>query len=618
MKLTIARRLWLGFGLLVAMTVVVGIVSYNSAVESRDNNDDLSRRIGQLVENAKVNTTLMRARMKMKDYLFSNAASDMEDFRTLADKTIHDFKELKETFHSQEHIALADETISKFSQYAQAAEGVQMAINERNELLQNKFNPATDRIIELLDEAEQNAASGNTSSAIQRIAHMQLNAMKARNAALVYTRAQSPETLKAAQDAINQTLAIGREMMDQFENTPFGRTLDSALAEAETLEPTFASIVTLVDRRNELVHGTMDKLGPQIVELSDKMTAGVEGACDESMTAVEANNNSTIRTTILLVSGVVVVGFIASFVIARGITRPINAMVDRLKDIAQGEGDLTQRVDETRGDELGELGKWFNAFVSRIHDLVASVAGSTDEVTAAATEIAASSEEMSSAVSEISSQASTAAATSQSAGKTAEEGGAVVRQTVQGIAEINDAAASSAACVQELFSRSEQIGEVIRVINDIADQTNLLALNAAIEAARAGEHGRGFAVVADEVRKLAERTTKATEEVSTSISAIQNKTSEAVELMNTGKAKAEEGAERANVAGDRLEVIVGSSKEVAALIEQIASATEEVGAGVSQSATASSDLSNKAESLRQLVGTFKIDRSKVSRGGRNA
>jgi methyl-accepting chemotaxis protein len=234
---------------------------------------------------------------------------------------------------------------------------------------------------------------------------------------------------------------------------------------------------------------------------------------------------------------------------------------------------------------------------------------------------------MSSSVIEVAKKSSQASEQATKAGQQATEGGSVVEQTVVGMQAINEAVSAGAVSVTELGKRGEQIGEIIKVINDIADQTNLLALNAAIEAARAGEHGRGFAVVADEVRKLAERTTKATEEVAGSIRAIQDETRTAVERMTTGTQQVEVGVEKANAAGITLKGIVASANDVASMIQSIAAASEqqssaseqisrslesissvtrEATAGASQAAQASTELSSKAEQLRSMVARFKL------------
>ncbi|MBX3317600.1 MAG: methyl-accepting chemotaxis protein [Phycisphaeraceae bacterium] len=348
---------------------------------------------------------------------------------------------------------------------------------------------------------------------------------------------------------------------------------------------------------------------------------------------------------------VVGAGIFFVWVLRRMFQRPVTALIERIKDIAQGEGDLTQRVEVKSEDEIGQLGRWFNTFVEKIHDVIYEVSSATRDVAGAATEIAASSEqmaggmkqqtqqvtqissaieEMSASVVEVARKSGEAAASASESGTIAEDGGRVVQQTIGDMESISEAVSAGASSVQELGKRGEQIGQIIEVINDIADQTNLLALNAAIEAARAGEHGRGFAVVADEVRKLADRTTKATEEIAQSITAIQSETTDAVSRMKTGTDQVTAGVARATEAGNSLQKIVSSAREVATMIQSIAAAAEQQSAagaevsrnveaitsvtrqtseGAAQASAAASQLSSKAEQLQALVGKFKLARN---------
>jgi len=213
------------------------------------------------------------------------------------------------------------------------------------------------------------------------------------------------------------------------------------------------------------------------------------------------------------------------------------------------------------------------------------------------------------------------------AGEKAIEGGKVVSETIEGMTRIEGVVQRSAHTVQQLGKSSEQIGEIAQVIDDIADQTNLLALNAAIEAARAGEQGRGFAVVADEVRKLAERTTKATKEIAAMIKQIQQDTSEAVNSMELGTSEVTSGKEMANKAGIALQEIVEESQRVVDIVNQVAAASEEQSssaevisknveaistvtqesAGATQQiAHAAEDLNRLTLNLETLIGQFKI------------
>lgn len=347
---------------------------------------------------------------------------------------------------------------------------------------------------------------------------------------------------------------------------------------------------------------------------------------------------------------------VAGLIIGRAITRPILAINKAMQAVAEGEGDLTKRLAFNTNDELGELSRWFDRFMKRLHDTMVKVAESSVNVNdsaqriAAAAEEAASStrsqtnhsdfitraiEEMSTATADIARKSSEAAALATQATQRAGQGGEVVRNTVQGIQSISMLVKDSSQVIGQLSERSEEIGKIAEVINDIADQTNLLALNAAIEAARAGEHGRGFAVVADEVRKLADRTAKATSEIAASIKTIQTETSTVVERFSSTSAKMDEAVGLASQSGQVLEQICQGTGQVAGMIESIAAATEEQSAsagsvrdGVSQMAVTTSetaqgadDASRAASALHEqsrvlttLVGGFKLDMPPVNHG----
>lgn len=303
---------------------------------------------------------------------------------------------------------------------------------------------------------------------------------------------------------------------------------------------------------------------------------------------------------ITLACGGVVVGLLVWYVI-RSILRRTNDIRSALASIERG--DLTNEVTSSHADELGQIASSVEQTRKNLASLLRAIQQSSDEVRSAASkmdevsgtlnvelkrqetesaQVAAAVEEMSASIQEVSQGGVSAAKAASDSRDAAQKGSGVVGQTVEEIQGIAQGVRQSADAVSTLGKTSEQIGEIIKVINDIADQTNLLALNAAIEAARAGEHGRGFAVVADEVRKLAERTTKATEEVAGSIREIQSQTTQAVSLMNSGSERVAKGVELAGQAGSALEVINQGSSSVAGMVQSIAAATEEQSAAAVQ------------------------------------
>ena len=319
-----------------------------------------------------------------------------------------------------------------------------------------------------------------------------------------------------------------------------------------------------------------------------------------------------------------------------------------IQDIAQGEGDLTKRLQVDTKDEIAELADWFNQFIEKLHDIISQVNVTTEQVASAATELSSTAEQISTGAEQTSAQADTVASATEELSATAQQiaqnctdaveaadvatgsttdGQGVVEQTVDGMNQIAARVDESAQTIQSLSASAEKIGDVISVIDDIADQTNLLALNAAIEAARAGEQGRGFAVVADEVRKLAESTAQSTQEITVMIKTIQDETKEAVVSMEQGVAEVEAGTKFASQAGDALETIAGqivavtdmvrqvataaeqqtaTTGEISQNIQQVADVTQQSASGAQQSVQSAIELSELSNQLRRLVGQFKL------------
>ena len=273
---------------------------------------------------------------------------------------------------------------------------------------------------------------------------------------------------------------------------------------------------------------------------------------------------------------------------------PLERLARRMRDIAEGDGDLTARVEVHDHDELDEVGRWFNVFIERIEQIVlrvtsnaralgdaaAGLAGIAHETASQsamqqdqAMHITASMGEISTAVHQISETTQSAALDARKAEENAHSGGQTIQSTVATIQQLLVANQATATKIEELGHASDAIGRIVGVIEDIANQTSLLALNASIESARAGEHGRGFAVVAAEVRRLAERTSRATGEIGETVRAIQSGTAEVVEAMRSSMRHVESGVGSARSAGEALASIIQGSESVQRMVSQIATAS---------------------------------------------
>ena len=337
---------------------------------------------------------------------------------------------------------------------------------------------------------------------------------------------------------------------------------------------------------------------------------------------------------------------VLSYLVNRSIMAPIRGTVRVIESMSNG--DLTQRIEIRSSDEIGDMSRNINTFIDSLHGSIQSFACNAQELAAASKElsntsgqmargaeqvatqstaVATAGEEMTATSKDISRNCQMAAENSMIAMTAAKSGSTVVGETVTVMGKIAERVQLSAKTIEGLGTRSDQIGAIIGTIEDIADQTNLLALNAAIEAARAGEQGRGFAVVADEVRALAERTTKATREIGEMIKAVQTETRSAVGEMESGVREVQHGTAEATRSGDAIRQILEQIEAVNLQVNQIATAAEEQTAttseiagnmhqitnvvqqtsrGAQESAAAAQRLSKLATELEVVVGRFKI------------
>ena len=633
-NISVNLKLGLGFGLVLVLTSILALTGWTSLGGLIDRSNWMS-------DITQLNASLTKLRVARLQYMLANGdETAAQNVQTNLDAFIAQQQKLLNSFKSPDNVKLLNEQKAIITAYQQSLNKMREAYRNGSAARQtmgDKADLANAQINTLETSVKQMPDSAEHLAQFQAVADAKMQFQLSRYEVRGYTGNVSADTEARAAAQIEKTITGLKDL-----SAVFGASQQSALTSLESALGAYRTAVQNYKAANANIvsaRAEMTTQGNDIVTISDKLYDIQLDRRDAE--SAQARSLQLISTLLALL-----VGIIAAWVITRQITRPIQDTLAVVERIASG--DLSHNIQVTRRDELGVLqqgiqrmGTTLRELISGIRDGVTQIASAAEELSAVTEQtsagvnsqkietdqVATAMHEMTATVQEVARNAEQASQAAADADGQARAGDKVVAEAIAQIERLAAEVARSTDAMTHLQQESNKIGSVMDVIKAVAEQTNLLALNAAIEAARAGEAGRGFAVVADEVRGLAQRTQKSTEEIEGLVAGLQNGTQQVANVMNNSRNLTDSSVELTRKAGVSLENITRTVSNIQSMNQQIAAAAEQQSAVAEeisrsivnvrdvseQTATASDEtakssveLARLGSQLQQMVSHFRV------------
>lgn len=579
---SVSLKLAIGFGLVLLMTLMISTTAWFST-------DALIDRGDRVTAIAEINELTLQLRVNRMRYEALYNAETATDVRATLDQLDAALQSARNLLRSPENIQLIDGQIQAAREYRQSFDDMTKAIGVR-EGSRSQMGDNADKAVEQANKIEAALLKEDNILAFNGIVGVSKLIQQARFQVRGYTYSGKPEFEKNANQAIDDAVT-GINTLAGDVSSEFAPTLQQAIAGLKG----YRAAVGVYRDSQAASKAALEKM----TALGVKMLATSTEMIERQNKSRDAESDHAVMMIIAATVLALLLSVLAAWIITRQITTPLQETLEVVERVAAG--DLSRNLNVNRKDELGKLQSTIQRMTVSLRELVGGIRDGVTQIASAAEELSAVTEqtsagvnsqkvetdqvatamhEMTATVQEVARNAEEASEAAVAADQQAREGERVVNEAIAQIERLASAVGNSSEAMGALKQESEKIGSVLDVIKSVAQQTNLLALNAAIEAARAGEAGRGFAVVADEVRSLAQRTQKSTEEIEALIVSLQSGTQQAASVMDSSRELSASSVDLTRRAGGSLENITKTVSAIQSMNQQIAAAAEQ------QSATA--------------------------------